>query len=187
MSNVHKKNRLEELTQSIALSLGNYQTGETTDYEMSSIHSQTKHRSLHGIWEVIDHRIDGRPYIDIYAEESLGGKKAENLDYTAEYEFTEHNCIKKTTISGIISDTEETVEFRYSITMALSWKLKGKNLTVKPLIGYQTSVINGKTGGVRELPGSAAAIMVEIIWEDGNLTLIDEGDVKTLRKKQNEE
>lgn len=187
MSIDHKKNRLEELTQSIALSLGSYQTGETIDYEMSSIHSQTKQRSLHGIWEVIDHRIDGRPYTEIYVEESLGGRKAENLEYTAQYEFTEHNCIKKTNISGNISDTEGATEFSYSITMALSWKLKGKHLTVRPLIGYQTSVINGKTGGVRELPGSTAAITVEINWEDGNLTLMDGCDVKTLRKKQNEE
>ncbi len=175
------KNTLENLTSSIARSLENTSIAGTADYEYSATYTAPKRKELLGKWKITKHTIGDQSFLDTFLATTWKALKTEHAEYHCEYEFLEHECIKRMYISAF-SDGRH---LEYRLTMVLLWTLKGDVLSVEPLIGYQCSLSDGTPVAIRELSPGRDSIKTALHLDQGSLILIDGDDRKEMEKYGN--
>lgn len=180
MTNSDKvKHRLQELTGSISGAIDSAGNDETVDYEFSASYSAPKAKMLEGKWEVVEHTVDGAAYADGFAKRTFGEGAANDV-YEAEYDFSGCVCVKRVVVHGTVDAGDGRIECEYRMSMVLARELNGDVLSVRPLIGYQYTMVDGDTASIRDLPEAGEWIKIKISFDNGFLTLTDGTDVKKL-------
>jgi hypothetical protein len=180
MTNANRvKRRLQELTGSISGAIDSAGNDEAVAYEFSTSYSEPKEKMLEGKWEVVEHTVDGEAYAEAFAKRTFG-EGAANVVYEAEYDFTGCICVKRVVIHGTIDAVDGRLECEYRMSVALARELNGDILSVRPLIGYQYTIVDGRTAAVRDLPEAGEWIKIKISFDEGFLTLTDGTDIKKL-------
>lgn len=182
MNSKNLKNRLTEMTGGISESLNAAGTTADGGYEYSAAYAEPKGPRLTGLWRVIEHMVGDMPYARVFAAKAFPDIEPEYINYEATYEFHKSLCIKRISISGEVETDEQSTKIEYHLTMTLFWELKGDIFSLKPLIGYQYSCIDGKPTEVRELPPETEWIKTQVSFEDGNMILQNDNDVKILQR-----
>lgn len=180
MTNANRvKRRLQELTGSISGAIDSAGNEEAVAYEFSASYSEPKVKMLEGKWKVVDHTVDGVAYAEAFAKKTFGDSAA-NVVYEAEYDFTGSVCVKRVVVHGTADIDGKKLACEYRMSVVLTRELNGDILSVRPLIGYQYTIIDGETAAVRDLPGAGEWIRIKISFADGFLTMIDGNDIKKL-------
>ena len=156
------------------------EAGGPTVYEISSALAMPSRRKLMGRWDVVEHLIGGRAFLEVFVEQQLKGAELEGGQYSASYEFRENLCIKKVFIDGLIPSEEVGLRYEYRLTIALSWRPgQGKTLIVMPEIGYQLTMLDGKPMACKDLP--SAGEEQRLAWRlDGKDLVLEEGNDRRL-------
>jgi len=156
--------------------------GESS-YELSTAFIPALTRRYIGIWAVVEHLMEGEPWIDRFSAEKLRGAELREPLYRATYDFNEKVCIKRVSVEGRLALAEGEVSYEYKTTVALDWEPgPAGRLCVRPEIGYQFSSLDGQIAAVRELERAGKASIVQSRFEGGDLVLEEGGDYKRLRK-----
>lgn len=159
------------------------EAGERVTYEISAALAMPSRRKLLGRWQVEEHLIAGQPYLEFFNAQQLRGAGLLQGRYSASYEFKEFLCIKKVSIDGLLPSDEGEINYEYRLTVALSWRPgQGKNLIVKPEIGYQMTMLGGKPFVCKDLPTSGEE--QRITWRlEGKDLVLEEGDDRRLLRR----
>lgn len=173
-----KKDTLKNLTSSIARSLENTSIAGTAEYEYSATYTAPRRKELLGKWKVTKHTVGDQRFLDVFLGSTWKTLKTEHPEYHCEYEFLEHECIKRLYISAFCDDRH----LEYRLTMVLLWTLKGDVLSVEPLIGYQCSLSDGTPVAMRELAPGRDSIKTALHLDEESLILIDGDDRKEMEK-----
>lgn len=182
MSEKHN-HKLEELTNNISHSLEN-QAESSCEYMYSTSLMTPKARQLAGIWRVTEHTVNGVPYAEVFASNSLKDTDHDRLTYEATYEFGGNLCIKRVLIYGDIIANGEKEDYEYRMSMVLTWELGHDTISVLPVLAYQCSSIDGSPVSVRELPHSNFRIELKYTLDANTLILEDGTDVKKLERNR---
>lgn len=166
----------DRLAASLAASLPDSGGG----YEVSSAFSFPERRRLLGTWAIALHSVDGRPYVEAFAERALRGAVLVDPSYESTYDFREAICVKKVRIDGFVDLPEGKTEYAYRLSMALSWELGRGFLTVRPELGYQSTSLGGAPAAVKELPAAGERIRIGYRFESAQLLLEEGSDFKRL-------
>ena len=174
-----KGSRTEErdrLAASLASSLG----GKGGGYQVSSAFSLPERRRFLGLWSVVEHEVEGRDYLDIFAATALRGAALEDPAYICSYDFRDSVCVKRVRIDGAADLGGGKAEFSYRLSIAISWEIGKGVLVVRPELGYQSTSLGGKPAAVGELAAQGEATRIAYRFEDGSLFLEEGGDRKRL-------
>lgn len=151
-------------------------------YMVSAAFLAPEQRRLVGLWSVSDHLVEGRPYLEHFAENALRGAVLVEPVYTAFYEFKPSICVKRVEISGLVEVESGRSDYSFRMSVAISWDLGRGFILVKPELGYQTSSLGGVPAAVRELAASGDESRIAYRFEDGVLVLEEGSDLKRLHK-----
>lgn len=152
-------------------------------YEISSALAQPAKRKLLGRWEVYEHHIGDRPFLELFCAQQLKGAELSDGLYQASYEFRDSLCIKKVLIDGLLPSDEGGVPYEYRLTVALSWRPgQGKSLVVRPEIGYQLTLLDGKPLACKDLPATGEEQRIAWRLEGADLVLEEAEDRRLLRR-----
>ncbi len=91
-------------------------------------------------------------------------------------------CIKKVTIYCELDLSEKTSIYEFRMNVVLSWELKSATIQVRPVLGYQYSILDGKPAAVRDLPETNAWMSLTVRFEDECMILEDGTDFKKLER-----
>lgn len=153
-------------------------------YELSSAFSGPELRRLHGDWEVVEHRVEGRPYLEAFRARTIKALILEAARYEALYSFKEALCVKRVSIEGPLDLPEGELAYRYHMGMALSWGiLPGGFLRVRPELGYHSSFLGDSPAAAGELAVSGQDIVIRYRFEADDLVLEEGSDFKRLRRR----
>jgi hypothetical protein len=185
MSSKRPNNQLELLTSLITESLDTIagdDGGKRREYGFTSAYAQTAARSFNGTWTVVEHTVAGVPFAENFVNDSMGGAQVSNLAYEASYEFSGAICIKRMAISGEIEEEAGRSQYEYRMNLVLNREIRGETLAVKPLIGYQYTLIDGQPTAIRDLPRQTEWITSAFRFEGDALILECGSDLKKLRR-----
>jgi hypothetical protein len=177
--NDKNKHKLEEMTGHISRAIEKTE-GSSGGYAYSSSLTAPKARHLSGLWKVTEHTEGDIPYVDAFAQSTFRDRPHGPLDYDATYEFTGNLCVKRVMLHGTVDSGEKESDFEYRMSAVLTWEIGPDVLSVRPVLGYQITSIDGVPAAVRELPNSVAGIIIQYALEGDELTLIDGTDRKKL-------
>lgn len=180
MSTRKSKDKLSDITDKLALSLGVSGVDAQSSYEFSSSYTGIKVQDVLGKWKIVSHHYNDEPWQEVFARGTFKTTEPPELHYEAIYEFMNGVCIKKVLLSTLLPSEEAPLLWEYRMTTVLSWELQGSVLSVHPLIGYQYTSLDGTPSAVRELPADATCTPLEVSIEAGLLYLKDTTDIKIL-------
>jgi len=173
----------EDLSRAAASLRSRPEAAGKSDYEISTALAMPSRRRLMGRWEVQEHLVGGRPFLELFVSQQLKGAGLVDGLYAASYEFRENICIKKVSIDGLLPSSEGEIVYEYRLAVALSWRPgRGKSLIVTPEIGYQMSMLDGKPAACKDLPTSGEEQCLSWRYEGKDLVLEEGEDRKLLRK-----
>lgn len=152
-------------------------------YEISAALAMPSRRKLIGFWEVAEHLVGELPFLEVFVNQQLKGVEFSDGLYRASYEFRENLCIKRVSIDGLLSADEGQLHYEYRLTVGLSWRPgQGKTLVVRPEVGYQMTMLDGKAAACKDLPASGEEQRISWRFEGKDLILEEGEDRKLLRK-----
>jgi len=180
MSTKKPRNKLSEMTDLIAGSLDFSNAENSSNYEYSAAYFTSKEKQIIGLWKVIEHTVDGVPYSEVFCANTFRDINAENVGYEATYEFSQNLCVKRVLLYGDLDISGKKTSFDFRMNVALAWELKPGALSVRPVLGYQYTSIDGKPAAVKDLPPTDAWISMPFRFEEEFMILEDGNDVKKL-------
>lgn len=178
MAKKDRKEGLDRLAASIAAAMPDSE-GE---YRVSEALAEHERRRFLGIWQVSEHTVDGRPYVERFAASALRGVDLREPAYAAVYDFREALCLKRVRIGGRVDAEGGPVGYAYSMGVAISWELGPGCIYVRPELGYQASSLGGDPAAVRELGASGEAARIAYRFEGEHLFLEEGADLKRLER-----
>jgi hypothetical protein len=153
-------------------------------YEVSSAYTAPERKRLLGLWSIEEHLVEGRPYVEIFAERAMKGAGILEPVYASVYDFRDSICVKRVRISGLAELPEGRTEFLYSMSVAISWELGRGVLLVRPELGYQSTSLGGQIAAVKELAASGELSRIAYRLEGGSLFLKEGNDSKRLARAE---
>ncbi len=138
---------------------------------------------IKGKWEVADHRIQGRQYIDHFIETKLKGQNLKDVQLKETYDFKDRICVKTMNVSGNISQDSGEIPFQYRVRVISSYDISDQHtLTVKLESGFLFQKFNNKYSMVKEFDPDDNRQNIPYHF-DGNELVLDDmvmEDVKRL-------
>jgi len=188
-----KKTGVDKLGR-LAASLASKLPAEDGGYERSSAFGPSAASRFLGDWAVVEHELDGRPWMDRYPADRLGGAEFLDPDYEASFSFGDRVCVKRVAVRGALAlgagdglDGEEggpLTAYEYRMTVALEWSPASQDrIRAKPVLGYQFTSLDGAIAAVREFGGGGGSMLIHARFEGEDLVLEDGGDRKVLRRR----
>ena len=176
------KNRIPDERERLAASLAASLPNSGGDYQVSSAFSSSARRRLLGVWTVVEHMVEGQPYIESFTASALHGATLMEPSYVATYDFREAICVKRVQVNGFIDLADGRTEYSYRMSMAISWELGRGSLTVRPELGYQTTSLGGKPAAVKEFGSGGEKSRMQCRFDGEYLILEEDKDVKRLKR-----
>ena len=164
----------ERIASEVGASLAELQDSGA-DYGLSSAFSEPERRRLLGPWEVLDHSVGGKPYVEDFARRFLPGGTLRDPSYECAYDFCGGICVKRLRVSGVAELPDGPAEYLCATGLALSWELGRGCILARAELGYRSVYLDGAPASVQELslPGSVCRISYRL---EGGLLVLEEGD-----------
>lgn len=180
MASKNKNKPETRISPALARALGSGDGG----YELSSAFSGPEQRRFHGDWEVVEHRVEGRPFLEAFRARTVKALVLEAASYRAFYAFKEGLCVKRVSVDGPLDLPEGELAYSYRMGVASSWAiLPGGFLRVRPELGYHSSFLGESPAAAGELAAAGEDIIIRYLFEDEDLVLEEGSDVKRLRRR----
>lgn len=170
------------MTQQMLGSMGASTAETNSHYEYSTAYTAPKAKQIYGSWQVTEHTVDDIPYPDLFCKATFKDIPTANIGYDAVYDFKPNLCIKKVRIYCEFDNADTVSTYEYRMNVVLTWELKPNSIEAIPVLGYQYSVLDGKSAAVKDLPPSTEIIHLSLKFEDDVMILEDGTDIKTLER-----
>lgn len=181
MGNKAKDKVETRISPALARALGSGDGG----YELSSAFSGPEQKRFLGDWEVVEHRVEGRPYLEGFRARTIKSLVVSESSYLALYSFKEGICVKRVSIDGPLDLPEGELSYSYRMGVASTWGiLPGSFLRVHPELGYHSSFLGESPAASGELSISGEEdLIIRYRFEGADLLLEEGSDVKRLRRR----
>ncbi len=140
---------------------------------------------IKGKWEVADHSIKGRKYLDHFVETKLKGQNINNVQVEETYDFKDRICVKTMNVSGNVRQESGEIPFQYRVRAISSYDISDHStLAVKLESGYLFQKFNNNYSMVREFDSDDNRQNIQYHFDGDELVLDDMvmEDVKRLGK-----
>jgi hypothetical protein len=156
---------------------------EGGNYEVSTAFAAPARKRFMGLWKVVEHLVEGKPFLERFRALQLKGAELEDGVYIASYEFRENLCIKKVLVSGRLLSEAGPMAYEYRLAVALTWRPgPGKSLVVRPEMGYQMTTLDGSPAACRDLAASGEEM--RLTWRlEGKDLVLEEGEDRRLLRR----
>jgi hypothetical protein len=140
---------------------------------------------LLGRWELKDHTVGGKKYLDVFIKTRLKGADFQDGNYSCFYDFKGRICLKTLKITGNIMNEGEAVPYSYLVRLTISYRVADiGNIRIILESGYLHYSRGNDTPVIKDFEPDDKPSEMVFRFEGDSLVIIDkkEDDYKVLEK-----